>query len=105
LELRGIPFHEQVRLQVTYEEIIAGECRDEEIVDDKVIIKIKSAKALTEIDEAQLINYLNGTGYKVGLLINPSVGTGQCFGASSLEQIRRVVLSGNHRSPTPKAGL
>lgn len=50
------------------------------LVDDKVIIEIKATKSLTEIDEAQLINYLKGTGYKVGLLINPSTGSGQVLG-------------------------
>lgn len=83
LELRGIPFHEQVRLQVGYKDIIAGEYRADFIAEDKVIIEIKAVSELTEIHEAQLINYLKGTGYRVGLLIN--------FGSSSLEHIRRVV--------------
>lgn len=83
LELRGLPIKEQHRLEVTYKEIIAGEYRADFLVDDKVIVEIKATKAHTEIDQAQLINYLKGTGYKVGLLIN--------FGASSLEHIRRVV--------------
>jgi hypothetical protein len=39
--------------------------------------------ALTEGDEAQLLNYLKGTGYRVGLLLN--------FGAPSLEHKRRVL--------------
>ena len=83
LELRGLSFQEQVRLQVVYKEIVAGEYRADFLVDDKVILEIKATKSLTEIDEAQLINYLKGTGYKVGLLIN--------FGTPSLEHLRRVV--------------
>ncbi|MEA3352026.1 MAG: GxxExxY protein [Chloroflexota bacterium] len=83
LALRGIPFHEQVRLQVTYKEIIAGEYRADFLIDDKVIVEIKAVSELNEIHEAQLINYLKGTDYRVGLLIN--------FGASSLEHERRVV--------------
>jgi hypothetical protein len=39
--------------------------------------------ALTEGDEAQLLNYLKGTGYRVGLLLN--------FGAPSLEYKRRIL--------------
>ena len=83
LKLRGIAFTEQARLQVGYKDVIAGEYRADFVIDDKVIVEIKATKGLTEIDEAQLINYLKGAGYKVGLLIN--------FGTSSLEHIRRVV--------------
>ncbi|MBU1660245.1 MAG: GxxExxY protein [Chloroflexi bacterium] len=46
-------------------------------------LELKATKGLTEIDEAQLINYLKGTGYPVGLLLN--------FGTPSLEHERRVV--------------
>jgi len=83
LELRGISINEQARLQVAYKDIVAGEYRADFVVDDKVIVEIKAVSQLTEIHEAQLINYLKATGYKVGLLIN--------FGASSLEHIRRIV--------------
>ena len=83
LQLRDIPFREQAQLQVVYKEIIAGDYRADFLVDEKVVIEIKATKALTEIDEAQLINYLKSTGYKVGLLIN--------FGTPSLEHLRGVV--------------
>jgi len=83
LDLRGITCQEQARLQVGYKEIIAGEYRADFVIDNKVIIEIKAVSELNEIHEAQLINYLKGTGYKVGLLVN--------FGASSLEHIRRIV--------------
>jgi len=80
LTLRGVPFQEQVRLQVVYKDVIVSEYRADFLIDDKVIIEIKAVKALTEIHEAQFINYLNGTGYRVGLLVN-----------SSLEHERRFV--------------
>ena len=82
LTLRGIPFKRQVRLEVMYKEIIAGEYRADFFVDEKVIVEIKATKGLTEIDEAQLMNYLKGTGIKVGLLLN--------FGEASLNHKRRV---------------
>ena len=47
----------------------------------KIIVEIKAQNALTGTDEAQLINYLKATGYKVGLLLN--------FGTTSLEVKRR----------------
>jgi len=89
--LRGIPYERQARLAVRYKEIVAGDFRADFLVDGKVVIELKAIKALTEGDEAQLLNYpstgsgrrLKGTAYRVGLLLN--------FGAPSLEHKRRVL--------------
>ena len=45
------------------------------LVEDKVILELKSIKELHPANEAQLTNYLKGTGIEIGLLINfgPSV--------------------------------
>jgi GxxExxY protein len=83
LELRGMPIQEQVVLQVGYKDIIAGEYRADFLIENKVILEIKAVSELNEIHEAQLINYLKATTYKVGLLIN--------FGGTSLEHLRRIV--------------
>ena len=40
------------------------------IVEDKIILELKSVKDLHPAHEAQLINYLKATGTEVGLLIN-----------------------------------
>ena len=40
------------------------------IVENKVILELKSVKGLHPAHEAQLINYLKATGIEVGLLIN-----------------------------------
>jgi len=82
-DLRGIPYERQAELAVGYKGIVAGEFRADFLVDGKVVVELKAIKALTGGDEAQLLNYLKGTGYRVGLLIN--------FGASSLEYKRRIV--------------
>lgn len=82
-KLRKIDYEEQVNLHVDYKGNVIGEYRADYLVDDKVVVEIKAIKRISEIQEAQLINYLKGTGYKVGLLIN--------FGALSLEHIRRVL--------------
>ncbi len=37
---------------------------------DKIIIEIKAVSELTDEHRAQVINYLNATGFKLGLLIN-----------------------------------
>jgi GxxExxY protein len=36
----------------------------------KIILEIKAISRLTEIDDAQLINYLKATGIQVGVLMN-----------------------------------
>ena len=40
------------------------------LVDEKVIVELKAAKAITPEHQAQVINYLQATGIDVGLLIN-----------------------------------
>jgi GxxExxY protein len=37
---------------------------------DQIIVELKAADQLTGRDEGQLLNYLKGTGIKVGVLIN-----------------------------------
>jgi GxxExxY protein len=82
-DLRGIPYQRQTKLAVHYKDIVAGEFRADFLVDGKVVVELKAIKALTVGDEAQLLNYLKGTGYRIGLLLN--------FGAPSLEYKRRVL--------------
>jgi len=50
--------------------------------EDKVIVDVKATSGLTEIDEAQLINYLKATRKKIGLLLN--------FGKKELETKRKI---------------
>ena len=71
LSIRGIPFAAQHPIPVKYK----GQLLDQYYVADflcyeQVIIEIKAIKRLSEIEQAQIINYLKATGLKVGLLIN-----------------------------------
>ena len=54
------------------------------VVQEKVILELKSVKELEPIHEAQVINYLKATGLKVGLLVN--------FGKEKL-QIKRLAAN------------
>lgn len=83
LNLRSIAHERQARLTVRYKDIVVGDFRTDLLVDEKVVVELKAAKSLTEGDEAQLLNYLRGTGYRVGLLLN--------FGAPSLQYKRRIL--------------
>ena len=81
-DLRNVGYDRQAKLAVRYKGIVAGEFRADFLVEDKVVVELKAIKVLTEGNEAQLFNYLKGTGYRVGLLLN--------FGSASLEYRRRV---------------
>jgi len=83
LSARNLPFARQKRLRVSYEGQVVGDYAADLVVDDKVIVELKAVKVLTNVHEAQLINYLKATDIRVGLLIN--------FGAASLEHQRRIV--------------
>ena len=71
LALRKIPFEAQKRLQLFYKGV---ELKKEYIPDfvcyDKIIVEIKALDRLSNIEIAQLINYLHATKLKVGVLIN-----------------------------------
>ncbi len=71
LALRKIPFVSQNRLQLFYKDF---ELKKKYIPDfvcyEKIIVEIKALDRLTNIEIAQLINYLKATKLKLGLLIN-----------------------------------
>jgi len=83
-ELRraGLNIAVQKRLQVRYEGVIVGDFIADLIVEDKVILELKAASALSKADEQQLVNYLKATGIQSGLLFN--------FGSPSLEVKRKA---------------
>lgn len=60
----------QVPLDVSYKGQTVGNYVADVLVDDKIILELKSIRQLDEKQEAQLVNYLTTTGYDVGLLIN-----------------------------------
>ena len=72
LELRenGLKANGQVPLKVLYKGKLAGEYFADIIVEDEVIIELKTVDQLSKMHEAQLLNYLKATGLKVGLLVN-----------------------------------
>ncbi len=70
LARKGIKAQAQKRIRVFYKEAEVGEFIADIVVDDRLILEIKKASTLTQIHEAQLINYLQATGMENGLLIN-----------------------------------
>jgi GxxExxY protein len=67
----GIPFKRQQGIPLTHETIkLEIGFRADVILDDKVIIEIKSIEALADIHFKQVVTYLKLTNLKLGILIN-----------------------------------
>jgi len=66
----NIPVVAQAPIKVFYGNQVVGEYFADLLVDGKVIVEIKAAKALIAEYEAQLLNYLKATDVEVGLLLN-----------------------------------
>ena len=70
LLVRGLRAESQVPINVSYKNEVVGEYFADIVVEGQVIIELKAVDQLQKIHEAQLLNYLKATGYKMGLLIN-----------------------------------
>jgi len=84
IELRkaGLHAESQKGITVYYDGEVVGEFFADVVVDDTVIVELKSARQLAKAHEVQLVNYLVGTGKPVGLLLN--------FGPEKVEVKRKV---------------
>jgi len=82
----GLKVESQKSLPVSYRGVQV-DCgyRIDLLVEDQIILELKSVEKLEPIHEAQLLSYLKLSGYKIGLLIN--------FNVSLLKNgVRRFVL-------------
>ena len=66
----GLKFQRQVNIPAVYKGRQVGQYRVDMIVEDTVIIELKSVERYDPVFEAQILTYLRVTGKKVGLLIN-----------------------------------
>ena len=67
---RGLKAESQVPIEVKYKDQVVGEYYADIVVENQVILELKAIDSLQKIHEAQLLNYLKATGYKIGLLVN-----------------------------------
>ena len=80
----GMDCQQQVPLKVYFENnVVVGEYFADLVVEDKIIIELKTVEDLAKIHYAQLKHYLKATRFRLGLLIN--------FGKPRLE-FKRVIL-------------
>jgi len=81
LEL-GLKVEAQKHLTVFYDGKIVGQFVADIVVEDLIIIELKSVRQIVQIYEVQLVNYLTVTGLDVGLILN--------FGENGVEVKRKV---------------
>ena len=82
LELQNISFERQKPIDVLYKGKLAKQFFCDFVIENKVLVELKSIKKLTETENAQVLNYLKATNLSLALLLN--------FGNSSLEFKRLI---------------
>jgi len=72
IELRKIGYRAETEKPITvcYEGEVVGEFQADILLDDTIIVELKSVRQLAKAHEVQLVNYLVATGKDVGLLLN-----------------------------------
>ena len=66
----GFDIESQKPIRVEYDGDVVGDFIADILVNDTVLLELKSVRKLVEAHEVQLVNYLVATGKPVGLLIN-----------------------------------
>ena len=85
LKNAGLKFERQKTLNVLYKEKSIGEFKIDVLVEDQIVLELKSVERHDPVFEAQLLSYLKLGKYKLGLLIN--------FNKKLLKEgIKRIIL-------------
>jgi GxxExxY protein len=70
----GLKVEEQVQVPVKYKSMTFDAAfRIDLLVEDQIIVELKSVESLLPVHKAQVMTYLKLTGHRVGLLINFNV--------------------------------
>lgn len=85
LGLRGHAVERQLVVQVHYRGQLVGQHRIDLLVDEQIVVELKSVEALAQVHKAQLRSILKAAGKRVGLLMN--------FNQATLTQgVKRVIV-------------
>lgn len=82
LKKAGIQAESQFPITVYYDDEIVGDFFADILVEDKILLELKSVRRVIKAHEVQLVNYLVATKKDVGLVIN--------FGEQRVEIKRKV---------------
>ncbi len=83
LTLRKVKVELEPKLQVHFKGVIVGDYASDLLVEDKIVVELKTDPEYLPAHEAQLLNELKGTRIHLGYLIN--------FGRTKLE-FKRMVM-------------
>ncbi|MGD0568093.1 MAG: GxxExxY protein [Candidatus Sulfotelmatobacter sp.] len=83
----GMKVERQIPVSVWFRSHQVGEFRADVLVEGKVLLELKAARAIDDAHERQLLNYLRATDVEVGLLLN--------FGVKP--QFRRLVYENERK--------
>jgi GxxExxY protein len=89
-ETSDIAYQDCPRLGILYQGKEVGIYQPDFILDNKVIVEIKSVLNMPKVFEKQLFYYLRGTEYKLGYLVN--------FGNEKIDIRRRVYDSARKKA-------
>ena len=70
LEEKGLKFEQQKIIPLNYKGRLIGEFRVDIVVENKVVVELKSVERHDPIFDAQILSYMKLGNYKLGLLIN-----------------------------------
>ena len=74
LAKQGIPYQSQVTMPIIYDGVkLDAGLRLDLLVDDRVVVELKTVEKTLPIHEAQLLTYLKLSGKRLGLLVNFNV--------------------------------
>lgn len=79
----GLRVEQQKKIKVFYDTVEVGNYEPDLLIEDLVIVELKTVNRLEEIHKAQCLNYLKATGFKICLLMN--------FNNSRIE-VKRIAL-------------
>jgi GxxExxY protein len=82
LQKRHIPCAQQKPIKVHYDNQIVGDYIADILIEEKILLELKSAKGIDDSPIAQVINYLKATGISLGIILN--------FGPEKME-FKRIV--------------
>ena len=68
--MEGLQVARQIKVPVLYRGKPIGEYKPDMLINDLVIVEIKSVERFDPVFEAQVLTYLKITGKRIGLLIN-----------------------------------
>jgi len=67
----GIPFQREANLQIFYRGVpLRQEYVADFVCNGKIIVELKAISKISNVEKAQVINYLKAAGYELGILAN-----------------------------------